>query len=282
MEETTAGMTTETTAAMLEESRAAVAAHQLPSAKIGLILGTGMAGFLTQVRVIKSIPYSDIPHLQPPTVMSHEGFLHLVEAHNQHLWVCQGRLHRYEGYSYDQITYGVRLLQQLGVEQLFLTNAAGAINLDYQKGELLLLDDHINLQGGSPLASAAAAALGNRFVDMREPYSIALQNRWLELAAEQQIRLHRGVYAAVVGPQLETRAEYRYLRIIGADAVGMSTVPEVIVAQQLEMEVLALSVLTDLCDPDDLQPIDIPEIMVMAQKGEQQFTKLMLSYLKSL
>ena len=267
---------------MLEESQQAIEAFGLPPASIGLILGTGMAGFLDQVEILKSISYSDIPHWMPPTVMSHEGFLHCVKAAGQYLWVCQGRLHQYEGYSDDEITYPVRVLHQLGVQQLFITNAAGAINLNYAKGELLLIDDHINLQGGSPLASAAAAALGPRFVDMRAPYSPKLQRQWLELAQNQQTTLHQGVYAAVVGPQLETRAEYRYLKTIGADAVGMSTVPEVIVANQLALEVLAISVLTDLCDPDDLQPIDIPEIMAMAARGEQQFSKLMLSYLQSL
>ena len=271
-----------TTPKMLEESQQAIEALGLPKASIGLILGTGMAGFLDQVEILKSISYSDIPHWMPPTVMSHEGFLHCVKAAGQYLWVCQGRLHRYEGYSDDEITYPVRVLHQLGVQQLFITNAAGAINLNYAKGELLLIDDHINLQGGSPLASAAAAALGPRFVDMRAPYSPKLQRQWLELAQNQQTTLHQGVYAAVVGPQLETRAEYRYLKTIGADAVGMSTVPEVIVANQLAVEVLAISVLTDLCDPDDLQPIDIPEIMAMAARGEQQFSKLTLSYLQSL
>ena len=271
-----------TTPKMLEESKQAIEVLGLPQASIGLILGTGMAGFLDHVEIIQSISYSDIPHWMPPTVMSHEGFLHCVKAQGQFLWVCQGRLHRYEGYSDDEITYPVRVLQQLGIQQLFITNAAGAINLDYAKGELLLIDDHINLQGGSPLASAAAAALGPRFVDMRAPYSPKLQHQWLELAQNQQTTLHQGVYAAVVGPQLETRAEYRYLKTIGADAVGMSTVPEVIVANQLAVEVLAISVLTDLCDPDDLQPIDIPEIMAMAARGEQQFSKLMLSYLQSL
>ena len=271
-----------TTPKMLEESKQAIEALGLPQASIGLILGTGMAGFLDQVEILQSISYSDIPHWMPPTVMSHEGFLHCVKAAGQYLWVCQGRLHRYEGYSDDEITYPVRVLHQLGVQQLFITNAAGAINLNYAKGELLLIDDHINLQGGSPLASAAAAALAPRFVDMRAPYSPKLQNQWLELAQNQQTTLHQGVYAALVGPQLETRAEYRYLKTIGADAVGMSTVPEVIVANQLAVEVLAISVLTDLCDPDDLQPIDIPEIMAMAARGEQQFSKLMLSYLQSL
>lgn len=271
-----------TTPQMLEESQQAIEALGLPQASIGLILGTGMAGFLDQVEILQSISYSDIPHWMPPTVMSHEGFLHCVKAAGQYLWVCQGRLHRYEGYSDDEITYPVRVLHQLGVQQLFITNAAGAINLNYSKGELLLIDDHINLQGGSPLASAAAAALGPRFVDMRAPYSPKLQHQWFELAQNQQTTLHQGVYAAVVGPQLETRAEYRYLKTIGADAVGMSTVPEVIVANQLALEVLAISVLTDLCDPDDLQPIDIPEIMAMAARGEQQFSKLMLSYLQSL
>lgn len=266
----------------LQASRAAVQNITDKAPTHGLILGTGMSGLLDAVDILHSIPYTEIPHMAPPTVMSHEGFLHLAQAEGQLFWVCQGRLHRYEGYSDDEITFGVRLLHTLGVRKLGITNAAGAVNLNYQKGELLLIDDHINLQGGSPLASLAAAEAGPRFVDMREPYSQNLQKQWQSIAQKLNIRLHRGVYAAVVGPQLETRAEYRYLKIIGADAVGMSTVPEVIVANQLEMEVLAIAVLTDLCDPDNLQAIDIPEIMAMAQKGEQQFTRLFLAYLNQL
>jgi len=163
---------------------------------------------------------------------------------------------------------------------LILSNAAGAVNLDFNKGELMLLTDHINLQGGSPLALKGMETLGERFVDLSEPYAKKLRDQAVEIAQKQQIQLHQGVYAAVVGPQLETAAEYRYLKIIGADAVGMSTVPEVIVAKQLGLEVLAFSVLTDVCDPDALEAIDIPDILAMAKKGEQDLIKIVKAVVK--
>jgi len=162
----------------------------------------------------------------------------------------------------------------LGGIQLLISNAAGAVNLDFNKGELMLITDHLNLQGGSPLALKGMEKLGERFVDMSAPYSETLQQKAKKIAQMEGIKLHSGVYAAVVGPQLETAAEYRYLKIIGADAVGMSTVPEVIVARQLSIEVVAFSVLTDVCDPQNLKPIDIPDILAMAKKGEHHLIKI--------
>jgi purine-nucleoside phosphorylase len=170
----------------------------------------------------------------------------------------------------------------LGGKSLLLSNAAGAINLQFKKGSLMLIEDHINLQGGSPLALKGIETLGERFVDMSMPYDLSLREKVLSIAATEKISLYQGVYVAVVGPQLETPAEYRYLKIIGADAVGMSTVPEVIVARQLGLEVLGLSVLTDECDPDHLQPIDIPEIMEMAKKGENDFIKIVKALVATL
>jgi purine-nucleoside phosphorylase len=155
-----------------------------------------------------------------------------------------------------------------------MSNAAGAINLNFKKGKLMLIKDHINLQGGSPLALKNMESLGERFVDMSVPYDLELRKKVLEIAKKENIALHKGVYVAVVGPQLETPAEYRYLKIMGADAVGMSSVPEVIVARQLGIAVVALSVLTDECDPDHLQPINIPQIMEFAKKGEKDFIKI--------
>jgi len=162
----------------------------------------------------------------------------------------------------------------LGGKRLIISNAAGAINLNFNKGEVMLLTDHLNLQGGSPLALKGMETLGELFVDLSQPYSKSLRSRALKLAKKHNLKLHQGVYAAVVGPQLETAAEYRYLKIIGADAVGMSTVPEVIVGKQLGLEIIAFSVLTDRCDPEDLHPIDIPDILAMAKKGEQQLIKI--------
>ena len=194
----------------------------------------------------------------------------------------QGRFHAYEGLTYFEITYPIRLMNALGVKTVVLSNAAGALNLSFKKGGLMLIEDHINLQGGSPLAEIGTEVLGNRFVDMIEPYSKRLNDKAVQIAEELEEELYRGVYTAVLGPQLETRAEYRFLKLIGTDAVGMSTVPEVIVANQLAMEVVAFSVLTDLCDPDDLQPIDIEDIMAVAKTAEKKLIRIVKALISSL
>jgi purine-nucleoside phosphorylase len=194
----------------------------------------------------------------------------------------QGRFHFYEGYSLQDITYPVRIMKELGIEKLLVSNAAGAINKTFKKGELMLIDDHINLQGGSPLAFKGVSKLGERFVDMLAPYDKDMNAGFLKAARALDITLHKGVYASVVGPQLETRAEYRYLGLIGADAVGMSTVPEVIVANHLKLPVSAISVLTDECDPDDLQPVNIEEIIATATKAEPHLVALFQTILKEL
>lgn len=248
---------------------------------VGIILGTGLGNLVESVTILKEISYADIPHFPIPTVEFHQGKLIYGELSGKKVLLFQGRFHLYEGYDFFEITYPVRLLEALGGTTLFLSNAAGGINLSYKKGELMLLEDHINLQGGSPLALKNIASLGERFVDMSAPYHLELNNKAMAIAAEQDLPLHRGVYAAVVGPQLETRAEYRYLKIIGADAVGMSTVPEVIVANQLKIKTLAISIITDECDPDHLKPVDIPEIIAMAAKGEQHLIKIIKALLES-
>ena len=193
--------------------------------------------------------------------------------------VFEGRFHAYEGLSYFQITYPIRLMHSVGIKKVIISNAAGAINLNFKKGEVMLIEDHINLQGGSPLAEKGVETLGPRFVDMSAPYASTLCKQVKEIATNNDITLHTGVYAAVVGPQLETKAEYRYLRQIGADAVGMSTVPEVIVANQLNMDCIAFSVLTDECDPANLKPIDIEDIMASAKKAEQSLIILVKNLL---
>ena len=194
----------------------------------------------------------------------------------------QGRFHLYEGYSLQDVTYPVRIMKQLGISTLLVSNAAGAVNLEFNKGELMLIDDHINLQGGSPLAFKGVEQLGTRFADMSAPYDPQINSQLEAIAHQHDIHLHKGVYASVVGPQLETRAEYRYLKLIGADAVGMSTVPEVIVANHLELPVAAVSVLTDECDPDNLSAIDIDEIIAMAAKAEPAMILLFKELIKSL
>jgi len=194
----------------------------------------------------------------------------------------QGRFHLYEGYDFSDVTYPIRVMHQLGVKKLFVSNAAGAINLNYKKGDIMLIEDHINLQGGSPLAFKNVAEFGDRFVDMMEPYDIEMRQKIEKIAQRESISLQKGVYASVVGPQLETKAEYRMLKIIGADAVGMSTVPEIIVANHLRLPVVAVSVLTDECDPDNLQPVNIQEIIEIAGKTEPIMIKLFKELLKEI
>jgi len=232
--------------------------------------------------VEKIISYKEIPNFAVSTVESHAGNLIYGSLGGKKIIALQGRFHLYEGYSLAEVTFPIRVLKYLGIEYLFISNAAGALNPTYKKGELLLLEDHINLQGGSPLAEKHTEAFGPRFVDMIEPYSKKLNTQLKSLAKAEKITLFEGVYAAVVGPQLETRAEYRYLRIIGADAVGMSTVPEVIVANQMNLLCIAVSVLTDECDPDNLKPIDIPEILTLAASAEPKLVRLFKGLIESL
>jgi purine-nucleoside phosphorylase len=196
--------------------------------------------------------------------------------------VMQGRFHLYEGYTLMDVTFPVRVMHELGISKLLVSNASGAINMGFKKGEIMLIDDHINLQGGSPLAFKGVEKMGERFVDMSAPYDKVMNAKIEEIASEKNINLHKGVYASVIGPQLETRAEYRYLKIIGADAVGMSTVPEIIVANHLGLPVSAVSVLTDECDPDNLNPVDIEDIIAHARKAEPDMIVLFTELIKSL
>ena len=233
-----------------------------------------MRKFVAHLNVEVAINYSDIPHFPVSTVEFHFGKLVYGTLEGKKVIVMQGRFHLYEGYNLQEVTFPVRVMKALGISSLLISNAAGAINLNYKKGDLMLLDDHINLQGGSPLAFATVSDFGERFTDMCTPYDATLNEKMLAIAKEKNIVLHKGVYAAVVGPQLETRAEYRYLKIIGSDAVGMSTVPEVIVANHLNLPVIAVSVLTDECNPDDLKPVNIPEIIAVAGEAEPKMITL--------
>ncbi len=192
----------------------------------------------------------------------------------------QGRFHIYEGYSLWDVTFPVRVMKRLGIKKLLISNAAGSLNAGFKKGEIMIIDDHINLQGGSPLAFRGVEQLGTRFTDMSAPYDQQSIKLMQEIAEEKGFPLHKGVYVAVVGPQLETRAEYRFLRTIGADAVGMSTVPEVIVANHLKIPIAAVSVLTDEGDPDDLQPVNIQDIIETAGKAEPQMITLFRELIK--
>ena len=226
--------------------------------------------------------YNHIPNFPTATVEFHKGKLIYGTLAGKKVIVMQGRFHLYEGYSLKDVTYPVRVMHQLGIKKLLVSNASGAINTSFKKGEMMLIDDHINLQGGSPLAFKGVEKMGERFVDMSAPYDKGMNTAIEKIALKHDIQLHKGVYASVVGPQLETRAEYRYLKIIGADAVGMSTVPEIIVANHLNLPVAAVSVLTDECNPDNLKPVDIQEIIAMAAKAEPDMITLFTELIKTL
>ena len=259
----------------LKESIRFIKERGIESTEFGIILGTGLGGLVEKIKPIIVLDYGEIPHLPLTTVSYHKGKLIYGTLFGKKVLVFDGRFHLYEGYDFFEITYPVRIMKLLGVQNLVISNAAGAINLEFKKGEIMLIEDHINLQGGSPLAMKNIEDFGERFVDMSQPYDKKSIEILKTTARENDIIMQIGVYVAVVGPQLETAAEYRYLKIIGADAVGMSTVPEVIVANQLKISVIAFSVLTDSCDPDNLQPINIPEIMDMAKKGENSLILLL-------
>ncbi|WP_055447714.1 purine-nucleoside phosphorylase [Lacinutrix mariniflava] len=252
------------------------------SPEIGIILGTGLGQLINEVEIIEEVSYNHIPNFPTATVEFHKGKLIYGTLEGKTVIVMQGRFHLYEGYTLQDVTYPVRVMEKLGIKTLLVSNASGAINLDYKKGELMLIDDHINLQGGSPLAFKGVETLGERFADMSAPYNLEINSKFKAIAKANNITLHEGVYASVVGPQLETRAEYRMLKLIGADAVGMSTVPEIIVANHLNLKVAAVSVLTDECDPDNLKPVDISEIIAMAGKAEPDMITLFKDLIKSL
>lgn len=252
------------------------------SPEIGIVLGTGLGKLVEHLEIEVEIIYEDIPNFPTATVESHKGKLICGNLSGKKVVVMSGRFHLYEGYTTWEVTYGVRVMHELGIKNLLISNAAGAINLAFSKGDMMLLDDHINLQGNSPLAFREVNEFGNRFADMLEPYSNILNNKIVRIAKDHNIKLHKGVYAAVLGPQLETRAEYRMLQILEVDAVGMSTVPEVIVAKQLNLPCAAISVLTDECDPKNLAPINIQEIIRIAEETEPKMIVLIKELIKEL
>ncbi len=250
--------------------------------EIGIVLGTGLGKLVDSVEDPIEAHYNHIPFFPLATVEFHSGKLVYGTISGKKVVVMQGRFHLYEGYDFLDITYPIRVMHMLGISKLFISNAAGAVNLDFKKGDMMLIEDHINLQGGSPLAFKGVSEFGERFADMSEPYDLDMRNKLTAIAKDLNISLKSGVYASVVGPQLETRAEYRMIKLIGADAVGMSTVPEVIVANHLSLPIVAVSVLTDECDPDNLQPVDIAEIISIAEKTEPKMVKLFQELIKQL
>jgi len=252
------------------------------SPEIGIVLGSGLGRMAEEIQDAKIAHYHNIPFFPLATVEFHSGKLVYGTLEGKKVVVMQGRFHLYEGYAFTEVTYPIRVMHGLGIQKLLISNAAGAVNLTFKKGEMMLLEDHINLQGGSPLAFKNVTEFGERFVDMSAPYDADLREGLLRISREKAIALRSGVYAAVTGPQLETRAEYRMLKTLGADAVGMSTVPEVIVANQLNLPVAVLSVLTDECDPDHLEPVNVAEIIQVANKTEPHMVALFRGLIASL
>lgn len=266
----------------LQETTQFLKTNGITNPEIGIVLGTGLGKLVDEIAIEKEIAYSEIPHFPEATVEFHSGKLIYGQLSGKKVVVMSGRFHLYEGYSPWEVTYGIRTLHGLGIKNLLISNAAGAINLNYTKGDIMLIEDHINLQGQSPLAFKEAKAFGNIFADMLAPYSEKINSKMFEVAKQNNIQLHSGVYASVLGPQLETRAEYRMLQILETDAVGMSTVPEVIVAKQLNLPCAAISVLTDECDPKNLQPVDIAEIIAIAGEAEPKMITLFKGVIEKL
>ena len=249
---------------------------------LAIVLGTGLGGLTREMVVSAEIAYADVPGFPVSTVESHAGRLLCGTIRGKTVVAMQGRFHRYEGYTLQQVTFPVRVLRALGVQTLIVTNACGGMHPLWSAGDLMLMADHINLLGDNPLIGAHDDRLGARFPDMSAPYDAALRQLARAVAAEQQTVLREGVYVAVAGPNLETRAEYRMLRALGADVVGMSTVPEVIVAVHGGMRVLGLSIITDQCLPDALQPADLATILAAAGRAEPKLTALVCGVVERL
>lgn len=262
----------------IQEAVTAVRSHVSTSPAttpaVGIILGTGLGGLVHSMQVHHTVDYAQIPHMPVSTVESHAGRLLFGTVNGVEVVVMQGRFHLYEGYTAKQVTFPVRVMKFLGVRTLIVSNACGGLNPLYRKGDVMVIDDHINLLGDNPLIGPNDDRLGPRFPDMSEPYSQRLISTLQSVALERKHSIHRGVYAAVAGPNLETRAEYRFLRTIGADVVGMSTVPETIVARHMGMDVLGLSIVTDECFPDALEPVTLQDVLAAAAIAEPVLTDL--------
>lgn len=251
----------------------------IKGADTGIVLGTGLGDLANRIRPEIVLDYEDIPNFPVSTVETHHGKLIYGDLCGHKVLAMQGRFHFYEGYTMNQIVFPVRVMKLLGIKQVMLSNAAGGINLAYKKGSLMLITDHINMLMNNPLMGPNNEELGVRFPDMGEAYNPGLLQRMRKAAEEENIRLHEGVYAAVSGPNLETGAEYRFLKIVGADVVGMSTIPEVIACNHMKLPCVAVSVITDECDPDNLQPVKLSDILETAAIAEKSLTKLFERFL---
>lgn len=236
--------------------------------EIGIILGTGLNQLAEEIEVDRSFEYHEIPHFPSSTVESHEEELIVGTLGGRTVLALSGRFHLYEGYSAREVAFPVRVMGVLGLEGVLISNAAGGMNPQFEQGDVMLITDHINLQSDNPLIGPNVEDWGPRFPDMSEPYDVELREIVREAALEENLELHRGVYVAVVGPHLETKAEYRWLRKIGGDAVGMSTVPEVLAARHMDLRVMAMSVITDECFPDALEPLTLEDALAAAKEAD--------------
>jgi len=275
-------MTMQTLGQMLKESLPALRSRITSEPRVGIVLGTGLQRIADACIVESTIPYSEIPHMPRSTAPSHRGQFLVGTWSGVPVMIMQGRVHYYEGYTMQQVTYGVRLMQVMGIRALVLTNAAGALHPLFHRGDVMLVADHINLTGDSPLIGPNDDEFGPRFPDMSDPYPESLRALARTVAIEQHITLREGVLVAVHGPNLETRSEYRFLRNIGADAVGMSVVPETIAAVHAGMRVLAFSILTDECFPDALRAVTVDEIIAAAQEAAPKLERLVTALLPKL
>lgn len=263
----------------IQEAVATVRDQWSATPHAGLILGTGLGSLVEKIQIEASIDYDAIPHFPRSTALSHRGRLVCGRLGNLPVMAMEGRFHMYEGYALKQITLPVRVMRAMGAQLLVVSNACGGLNPYYRCGDVMLIDDQINLMGDNPLIGINDDRLGPRFPDMSEPYDHGLIERAMEFARGANIHVHRGVFVAVSGPNLETRAEYRFLRNIGADVVGMSTVPETIVAVHCGMRTIGFSVITDMCFPDSLEPANVDEIINVAKSAEPTLTSLVMGVL---
>ena len=262
----------------MEEATAAIKSAWPHTPHTGIILGTGLGSLVEQIEVQATLDYADIPNFPQSTATSHAGRLVCGQLEGKPVMAMEGRFHMYEGYSLKDITLPVRVMKHMGAQMLVVSNACGGMNPYYKCGDIMLIDDHINLLGDNPLIGINDDRLGPRFPDMSQPYSFDLIDQSMQIARENNIHVHRGVFVAVSGPNLETRAEYRFLRNVGADVVGMSTVPEVIVAVHCGLPVVGFSIITDMCFPDSLQPAIVEEIIANANAAEPNL-RLLVSQL---
>ncbi|MFH2012797.1 MAG: purine-nucleoside phosphorylase [Pseudomonadota bacterium] len=258
----------------IEETKHYIFTRTKTTPKIGILLGTGLGGLVDRINIKMSIPYEEIPNFPRSTVESHMGNLVVGSLAEREIVVMQGRFHYYEGYSMQEVTFTIRVMKALGVRVLIISNAAGGLNPQFNPGDIMIITDHINLTGGNPLIGPNLDILGPRFPDMSQPYTKEMFDLAEKVASEENIKLNRGIYVGIAGPSLETAAETRFLRMIGADAVGMSTVPEVIVAVHSGMKVLGLSVISNLNLPDNLKPHSMKEIIAVANNAAPRLIKL--------